>query len=183
MAISILIGSTRTGRLSPRAARLVESALNKVFSDKVQIFDLKDFEIPFLTERLKYLSDPHPDIVRFSRVIQESSALIVVSPEYNGGTPGVLKNALDHLNSEYDNLPVGLVTVSAGPHGGTSLLASLQTFFTRVGACVLKPHLQINEIADTLDEKGKDRKNIYAESLSAFVKAIQAVMNTGSTAR
>lgn len=181
MPITILTGSTRNGRLSPRAARMVEHAFNKEVSAKATTVDLADFEIPFLAERLIYLSDPHPEIVRFSQIIQNSSALIVVSPEYNGGIPGVLKNALDHLNSEYENLLVGLVVVSAGPHGGSSALSTLNTFFSRVGARVIEPHLQINKIGETLDEQGRDTQNIYTDSLSAFVNAIQAVLNTSST--
>jgi NAD(P)H-dependent FMN reductase len=40
--------------------------------------------------------DPPPGLVEFGEKIARSDALVIVSPEYNNGYPGVLKNALDY---------------------------------------------------------------------------------------
>lgn len=177
MSITILIGSTRTGRKTPRAARLVEVALRKATPKEVRVVDLADFAVPFLSERLKYLTDPHPDIVRFAQIVKSSDVLIVVSPEYNGSAPGVLKNALDHLNSEYENLPVGICTVSAGPYGGKSCFAMLHTLFTRLDANVIDYHLQITRVGDTLSEDGEDRAGIFEQPLKEFVAKVLAALS------
>lgn len=174
MRISILIGSTRTGRMTPRAAKLVMNAFKTNTTNEITLIDLADLAIPFLTERLKYLTDPHPDIVRFSETIKNSDALVVVSPEYNGSAPGVLKNALDHLNEEYEGLPVGIATVSAGPFGGKSCYAMLHTLFSRLDANTIDYHLQITRIGDTLNEEGKDRAGIFASSVEEFVGRVMA---------
>ena len=50
---------------------------------------------------------------------------MVVTPEYNGGMPGVLKNALDHLFAEWTNKAVGFV--SYGANGGARAVVQLTT--------------------------------------------------------
>ena len=60
--------------------------------------------------------------------------LSLVTPEYNNGYPGVLKNALDYFLPEYRRKPVGIVTVSSGGFGGINALAQLRLVLFLMGA-------------------------------------------------
>ena len=55
----------------------------------------------------------------------ERDGLVVVTPEYNHGYPGVLKSVLDLLLKEYIHKAVAFVGVSAGPWGGTRVIEAM----------------------------------------------------------
>ena len=57
-----------------------------------------------------------PAVQRWSSTVQSCAAFVVVTPQYNHGIPGELKNALDHLYHEWRGKPVLVATF--GGHGG-----------------------------------------------------------------
>lgn len=59
---------------------------------------------------------PAPAIAEWSRTVKSLSGLVIISPQYNWGYPGELKNAFDHIFNEWKDLPVAVVTY--GGHGG-----------------------------------------------------------------
>ncbi|EKM61096.1 uncharacterized protein PHACADRAFT_84501 [Phanerochaete carnosa HHB-10118-sp] len=65
-----------------------------------------------------------PAIREWSRFVTSCAGFAIVTPEYNGGYPGELKNALDHLYKEWAEKPVALVTYGGG--GGASCQTQLQ---------------------------------------------------------
>ena len=62
------------------------------------------------------------DFPEWRDAIVKADGLVIVTPEYNHGYPGVLKSVLDLLLKEYIHKAVAFVTVSAGPWGGTGFL-------------------------------------------------------------
>lgn len=69
----------------------------------------------------KYAS---PAVQEWSRFVASCAAFVIVTPQYNWGYPGELKNALDHLYHEWSGKPVAIVTY--GGHGGGRCAAQLQ---------------------------------------------------------
>jgi NAD(P)H-dependent FMN reductase len=57
-----------------------------------------------------------PSIVAWSQLVSSSPAVVILTPQYNWGYPGGLKNAIDHLFHEWHGKPVLLVTF--GGRGG-----------------------------------------------------------------
>ncbi|KAI0348577.1 hypothetical protein BDW22DRAFT_1386071 [Trametopsis cervina] len=76
-----------------------------------------------------------PAIGEWSRFISSCSALAIVSPEYNGGYPGQLKNSIDQLYHEWSNKPTLLLTYGSG--GGLRAQAQLQSILQSVKLQVL----------------------------------------------
>lgn len=78
--------------------------------------------IPHFSQDL--YAQPLPDPVqRFRDQIEAADGIVIVSPEYNHGMPGVLKNAFDwasrpHNGSPLRNKPVLIVTSSPAATGG-----------------------------------------------------------------
>jgi len=124
--IPIIAGSTRRDRQSIKVARFVLARLQQRAGVTTELLDLLEYNFPIMEERLHRRDDPPPGLREFGDKIGRADSFIIVSPEYNNGYPGVLKNALDYLLPEYERKPVGIVTVSAGGFGGINCLAQLR---------------------------------------------------------
>ncbi|KAJ8101572.1 flavoprotein-like protein [Lipomyces tetrasporus] len=61
---------------------------------------------------------------QWSQIISSLSFVLVVTPQYNHGYPGALKEAFDHLYHEWKGLPFAIFTL--GGHGGGRCRAQLQ---------------------------------------------------------
>jgi len=89
---------------------------------------------------------PPPSVRILRRSIDWADTLLICSPEYAHGVPGVLKNALDWLVSFPDILhkPVGLLNASPrATHAQASLAETLRTMSMKVvpGASIAVPLL------------------------------------------
>ncbi|HRH64999.1 MAG TPA: NAD(P)H-dependent oxidoreductase [Bacteroidia bacterium] len=152
--IVIVSGSIRTGRLSHRVAVYFQNFIREKKLAEVVMLDLKELNLPLSEERLKYLPDPAPQILRYAEEIKSADAVIVVSPEYNSGYPASLKNAIDLLYDEWYRKPVGLATVSDGNFGGMHVLIMLQTVFLKVRALVVPATFPVPLVRNNFDETG-----------------------------
>ncbi|GMF44670.1 unnamed protein product [Phytophthora fragariaefolia] len=65
-----------------------------------------------------------PAVQAWSRTVTATPAVVILTPQYNWGYPGHLKNLLDHLYTEWKDKPVVLVTY--GGHGGSKCAEQLQ---------------------------------------------------------
>lgn len=87
---------------------------------------------------------PPPTVAELRRRVGEADALLISSPEYAHGIPGVMKNALDWLvaSLEFPGKPVGLINASAGSvHAQAALEEVLRTMSAELvaEACVTLP--------------------------------------------
>jgi NAD(P)H-dependent FMN reductase len=133
--LKIILASTRPGSSGPAiGCWIAEQAATAAFT-KVEVVDLAQVNLPFLDEpehpRFGRYTQPHT--LAWSRTVDEADALIVVTPEYNGGFPAPLKNALDFLHAEWRNKALGIVSYSGGPHGGTGAAAMLAPVTATLG--------------------------------------------------
>lgn len=126
MQVTVILGTGREGRRSELVANFVVNYLRKLGLEVVLV-DVRDYPLGF-TRR----GDGNVLVENFRKVITSSNALVIVSPEYNRSYPGELKLLLDTLRDEYESLPVGLVTVSAG-QGGCSVLSELRLLCLNLG--------------------------------------------------
>lgn len=127
--IQIILGSTRQGRTSDKIGNALKQIADKRTDIVTEIIDLRDYNIPFLDDKIspavrQIIIDPA--IEKWSEKIDSADAFIIVTPEYNAGYPGVLKNAMDSLYREWNNKPVAFVGYSGGPTGGSSATAQLK---------------------------------------------------------
>lgn len=107
-----------------------------------------------MEERLHRRDDPPPGLREFGEKVGRADSFIVVTPEYNHGYPGVLKNALDYLLPEYERKPVGIVTVSAGGFGGINCLAQLRLVCLAMGALPIPENLSVSRVQDSFKDDG-----------------------------
>lgn len=67
---------------------------------------------------------PHPAARQWSELVKSLSGLLIVSPQYNWGYPGELKNCFDHIYNEWKDMPIAVATY--GGHGGNKAGAQLR---------------------------------------------------------
>jgi NAD(P)H-dependent FMN reductase len=124
--IAIIIGSTRPGRKAEAVARWVHEIAKKRIDAAFELVDIKDFNLPLLDEpvppSMGQYSQPHTKA--WSAKIASFDAYVFVTPEYNHGTSGALKNAIDYLYLEWNNKAAGLV--SYGSIGGARAAEQLR---------------------------------------------------------
>ena len=113
--IGIILGSTRPNRNGEQVAKWVyETAALRSDAD-FELVDLRDYPLPHLDEPLppsmgQYQNDHTKE---WSDKIASFDGFVIVTPEYNHGTSGVLKNAIDYLYAEWNNKAVGFVSYGA----------------------------------------------------------------------
>ncbi len=134
--ISIISSSIRDERASHRVALFFENYIRTNELAHVEILDLLDYNFPLFQERLKYQKNPEPKSMDFAEKINHADGVIIVTPEYNGGYPASLKNAIDLLTSEWVRKPVAIATVSSGSFGGNQVMLELQFVMWKIGALV-----------------------------------------------
>lgn len=126
--IAVIIGSTRPKRFSERPARWIAQQLKKRSEFDVDLVDLRDFPLPFFDEPTAPARTPRsyrtPEIERWGKRIDAAAGYVWLSPEYNHGYSGVLKNAIDHLYVEWHHKPVTFV--GWGGAGGARAIEQLR---------------------------------------------------------
>ncbi|MGY1831155.1 NADPH-dependent FMN reductase [Geodermatophilus sp. SYSU D01180] len=124
--IGIILGSTRPNRNGEQVARWVLDLAARRQDADYELVDLRDYPLPHLDEPLppsfgRYQND---HTRRWAAKIASFDGFVIVTPEYNHGTSGVLKNAIDYLYAEWNNKAVGFV--SYGNVGGARAVEHLR---------------------------------------------------------
>jgi chromate reductase len=115
--IAILVGSLREASLNRKVARSICAIRN----DNLDCSMIEIGDLPLYNQ--DYDANPPEQYVRFRQQITAADGVLFVSPEYNRGIPGVLKNAIDvgsrpYGQSAFDKKPAAIVTASPGSIGG-----------------------------------------------------------------
>ena len=117
--VLVLLGSLRAASINRQLAELaIENAPDGV---SLRLFDRLG-ELPFYNEDIDNEGVAEP-VVALRRAAGEADAALVVTPEYNGSIPGVLKNAIDWLSRPFGDSalkgkPMAVVGASLGRYGG-----------------------------------------------------------------
>jgi NAD(P)H-dependent FMN reductase len=124
--VAIVIGSTRPGRKAETVARWVHAIATKRSDAEFELVDIKDFNLPLLDEPMPpamgQYSQSHTKA--WAAKVASFDAYVFVTPEYNHGTSGALKNAIDFLYREWNNKAAGFV--GYGSSGGTRAVEQLR---------------------------------------------------------
>ena len=111
LRVAIIIGSTRPGRKGDAVAKWVYEISQKRSGAEFELVDIKDFNLPLLDEPMSPMMGQytHEHTKKWSEKIGSFDAYVFVTPEYNHGTSGALKNAIDYLYKEWVNKAAGFV--------------------------------------------------------------------------
>ena len=164
--IPVILGTTRVGRASLHAARLVTQELRSREGVETELIDIAGLPLPTndAGEAIKHGG--------FSANMNKADALVVVSPEYNHGYSGLLKHVLDSCLKEYIHKAVGIVGVSAGPFGGTRVIQNLLPVMRELGLVTIFWDVNFSTVQKTFAEDGRLLDDSYLRRIDKFLKEL-----------
>ena len=130
--IAIIIGSTRPGRNGEAVAKWVYKIAQQRSEAEFELVDIKDFNLPLLDEPVPPIMGQYskPHTKEWAAKIGSFDGYVFVTPEYNHGISGALKNAIDFLFAEWNNKAAGFV--SYGGIGGARAVEQLRLVLAEV---------------------------------------------------
>ncbi len=150
LILPVLLGTNRKLRQSRHAAKWLIGEIEKRGDIETRLFDASDFALP-QDDYGTGLKDLFPE---WRDAVIQADGLIIVSPEYNHGYPGILKSILDLLLKEYIHKAVALVGVSSGPWGGTRVVEAMVPMVRELGLTVTFQDLNFPKIHKTFSDDG-----------------------------
>lgn len=167
--VLVLVGSLREASVNRQLAELaVEQAPDGV---ELRIFDRLG-ELPFYNEDIDTADVAEP-VVALRAAAAEADAALVVTPEYNGSIPGVLKNAIDWLSRPFGNgalkdKPLAVVGAALGRYGGVWAHDETRKSFGIAGPRVVED-LKLSVPSKAFDGKHPRENAEVAEALRDIV--------------
>ena len=146
--IAIITGSTRPGRNGEAVAKWVHEIAKKRSDAEFELVDIKDFNLPLLDEPAP------PSMGQYSKAhtktwaakIGSFDGYVFVTPEYNHGISGALKNAIDFLFGEWNNKAAGFV--SYGGAGGARAVEQLRLVLAEVQIATVRNQVLLSLFSD-----------------------------------
>ena len=141
--IKIIVGSVRPVRVGDQIATALAPLLAEASGARVEIIDLAEVALPMLDEPLMPAMGNYqkPHTIAWSESIKDSDAVVFLTPQYNGGYPAALKNAIDYLYHEWSAKPA--LIVSYGGHGGSQSGAQLRSVLEFVGLDLVADNVEL----------------------------------------
>jgi len=156
MKVQIIIGSTRPNRITPRLAKWVYDQVKEMPDVEAELVDLADYNLPLFDEpsspQFTPNRKPETAVDKWLLKLAEADAYILVTPEYNRSTSGVLKNALDYIDFQLEKKPVALV--GHGSTGGAQAVSHLRSIIPGLLAVTVPRATYFHGASENLDENG-----------------------------
>ncbi len=137
-------------------------------------FDLID--VPLYNGDVEAAGDP-PGVSALKAAIQDADGVLFVTPEYNHGVPGVMKNAVDWASrpprdAVLSGKPVALIGASPGMTGTARGQSQLRQAFEFTNSyCMPQPELLVFRAHEKFDERGDLSDDATRAYLGKFLAA------------
>jgi chromate reductase len=155
--IAIIVGSLRKDSLNRKVAR----SICAIRGDNLDCSMVEIGDLPLYNQDYDALPEQPDAYVRFRDAIRSADGILFVSPEYNRGIPGVLKNAIDvgsrpYGQSVWDRKPAAIVTASPGSIGGFGSNHQIRQACVFLNMPVMQqPEAYLGHVSDdSFDESG-----------------------------
>lgn len=148
LRVGVILGSTRPGRNGEAVAHWVHAQSKRRTDAEFELVDLKEFGLPLLDEPIPASAGRYEKehTKRWSAKIRSLDAFVFVTPEYNHGVPGALKNAIDFLHQEWNNKSAGFV--SYGAAGGARAVEQLRGVLAELQVATVRQQVLFSLITD-----------------------------------
>jgi chromate reductase len=169
-----LAGSLRRGSYSLAVLRGLQAQLGA----KAEL-RLRDLRLPLYNQDEDGQAAP-TSVREFRREIDESDAIVIATPEYNHGMPGVLKNALDWASRPFGQSvligkPVVVISVSPAFTGGARAQAQVNETLLAIEARIVPgPQVVIGSVAGKI----RDGRLVHESSLQFALNAMDRLITT-----
>jgi len=179
--LTMIVGTNRPGSNTRKVATHVEE-IYAGLRVPLRVLDLATLP-PEIFSPSAYANKPK-SFTPFADAILQASGLVVVTPEYNGSVPGVLKYFIDMLKfpESFEARPVCFVGLSAGIWGALRPVEQLQMIFGYRNGYLCPERVFLPQINQLLDKDGRltdreilERLKTQAESFIGFVERVKQI--------
>jgi len=179
--IALIVGTNRPGSNSRKVARHLEEIYTEL-KVPLRVLDLAQMPQEIFSPT-SYAEKPK-SFQPFSDGVLASSGLHVVSPEYNGSVPGVLKYFIDMLKfpESFERRPVCFTGLAAGIWGALRPVEQIQAIFGYRNAYIYPERVFLPQINNLLGADGRlkdpellGRLRKQADGFAGFVESVKGV--------
>ena len=183
--ITLIVGTNRPGSNTRKVAAHIEEIYAEL-KVPLHVLDLAKLP-PEIFSPASYAEKPK-SFEPFAEAVLKSAGLHVVTPEYNGSVPGILKYFIDMLKfpESFEQRPVCFTGLAAGMWGALRPVEQLQAIFGYRNAYLYPERVFMPQINNHLDEAGKikdadlvKRLRAQAEGFTVFVEKLKDVKLRG----
>lgn len=159
--ITVISGTNRPGSRTKIVSELFFELLKESTSEEIKFLDLVDINIPLLTNEMYDKTGQHPYISDIQdNILLPSRLWVIISPEYNGSYPGILKLLIDALSirrykETFSGKKAALIGVATGRAGNFRGMEHLTGLLNYLNILVMPNKLPISSVDQYLDA---DRK-------------------------
>lgn len=148
LRIAIIIGTTRPGRVGAAVGTWAHEIARRREDAEFALLDLADFKLPLLDEPKPSMSGEYTrDHTRaWSATIASFDGYVFVTGEYNHGTPGALKNAIDFLCQEWITKAAGFI--GYGYTMGARAVEQLRLVMASLEVATVRPQVGLSLFTD-----------------------------------
>ena len=127
----VMAASTRTNSINGALAQRIADVLNDR-GERAEVLDLTEFDMPMYQGDLEQTEGVPPSAQDLVARFADADRVVIVTPEYNGAFPPLLKNTIDWMSRVergfMSHVTVHLAAATPGGLGGTRVLAILRTW-------------------------------------------------------
>jgi len=171
-SIGVILSSVRQGRRGEGFARWIHGLLSERAGVRLELVDLKDWPLPGYEHAampgVAEKSYADPTARGWVEKIAAQDGYVIVTPEYNHGYPGALKNAIDHAFNAWANKPVSFVSYG-GTAGGARAVEQLRLVAIELRMVPIRDEVNVRLIGASLDERGRPTEEFYAKRAAAMI--------------
>lgn len=154
-------------------------AAKELAPEEMEIEILEIGGIPLYDADVESEGDPVP-VVAFKRAVGAADGLLIATPEYNLGVPGVTKNVIDWASrpprgSVLDGKPVALMGATPGMGGTARGQSQLRQAFVFTNSYAMpQPEVLVRKASEMFDADGRLTDEATREHLVKFLTAFGA---------
>jgi chromate reductase len=143
----------------------------------IQILEIAD--IPVYNADVEAEGDPAP-VAAFKRAVGAADGLLIATPEYNLGVPGVTKNVIDWASrpprkSVLDGKPVAVMGATPGMGGTARGQSQLRQAFVFTNSYAMaQPEVLVRRASEMFDAEGRLTDDPTREHVARFLVAFAA---------
>ena len=169
MNIEIIAGSPRDNSVTHRVALFLKKILTERTSHKVNIIDVREWELPLLQNVFVSVDATPEEFKPLSTRMFNAHAFILATPEYNGTYTSAMKNLLDHYPKQ-SHKAFGIVTASPGMMGGIRATQQMQLLINALFG-IASPHmLVVGGVDKKFDADGNLLDEAFQKNVDIFIR-------------
>lgn len=179
--ILVFAGSIRSGAYSGKTADVAWKELAQQGAEVTRI-SLADYPLPIMDQDLEAEKGVPENAYKLARLLAAHDGVLIATPEYNGGMPPLLKNAIDWISrvrtdngkrlQPFPGKVIAICSSSDGHWGGIRSAAHLRQVLSHIQTEVIAPQCSVPNAGEAFDEDGAFREERLRKSMQRVCRTL-----------